>query len=356
MSPTLTGYGARITGVGRHVPDRVVTNSELEQVVDTSDEWIVERTGIRERRIAGPDETSSTLGARAGLAAIESAAIDPATIDLVIAATCTPDGMFPAVATRIQHAVGAGHAAAFDVNAACNGFMSALSTAVQFVAAGTSQRALVVGTETMSRILDWNDRATCVLFGDGAGAVVVERAAEGEPGRIDAMLLRSDGSQAGLLWASGPCTPGAPGAGPFGAVLAQEAHIMMDGRAVFRSAVNALVETSAEAIANAGLTIDDIALCVPHQANRRIITAMADRVGLPMERVYVNVDRYGNTSSATIPIALAEAEADGRLKPGDRVLLAAFGGGLSWSAMVLEWSGVRASRAGLAATRVAARA
>jgi len=256
--------------------------------------------------------------------------------------------------------VGAIGAGAFDVNAACNGFMSALSTAAQFVAAGTSQRALVVGTETLSRIVDWTDRGTCVLFGDGAGAVIVERSAEGEPGRIDAMLLRSDGSQAGLLWASGPCTIGAGAplnaTNPFGAALAQEAHIVMNGAAVFRSAVNALVETSAEAIANAGLTVDDIALCVPHQANYRIITAMADRTGLPMERVYVNVDRYGNTSSATIPIALAEAEADGRLKPGDHVLLAAFGGGLSWSAMVMEWAGVRASRAGLEAPRVAARA
>ena len=356
MTPTASGYGAsgygaRITGVGRYVPERIMTNAELERMVDTNDEWIVERTGIHERRIAAPDETSSTLGARAGLAAIESAQIDPATIDLVIAATCTPDGMFPAVATRIQHAVGAGHAGAFDVNAACNGFMSALSTAVQFVAAGTSQRALVVGTETMSRIVDWTDRGTCVLFGDGAGAVIVERAVEGEPGRIDALLLRSDGSQADLLWASGPCTPGEAAMGAMG----QEARIVMDGRSVFRHAVNALVETSMEAVTNAGLTVDDIALCVPHQANRRIITAMADRVGLPMERVYVNVDRYGNTSSATIPIALAEAEADGRLKPGDRVLLAAFGGGLSWSAMVIEWAGVRASRAGIPTGILAAR-
>ena len=347
--------GARITGVGRYVPDRIVTNADLERMVDTSDEWIVERTGIRERRIAAPDETSSVLGARAGLAAIESAQIDPSTIDLVVAGTCTPDGMFPAAATRIQHAVGAGRAGAFDVNAACNGFMSALSTAAQFVHSGTAQRALVVGTETLSRIVDWNDRSTCVLFGDGAGAVILERAVEGEPGRINTMLLRSDGAQAGLLWANGPCTPGQGGG--FGASpVAQEAHIVMNGAAVFRSAVNALVETSNEAVANAGLTVDDIALCVPHQANLRIITAMADRVGLPMERVYVNVDRYGNTSSATIPIALAEAEADGRLKPGDRVLLAAFGGGLSWSAMVLEWAGVRASRAGRGAASLAGRA
>ena len=332
--------GARITGVGRYVPERVLTNADLERMVDTNDQWIVERTGIRERRIAAPDETTSMLGSRAALAAIESAQIDPATIDLVVVGTCTPDGMFPAVATRIQHAVGATGAGAFDVNAACNGFMSALSTATQFVAAGSAQRALVVGAETLSRIVDWTDRGTCVLFGDGAGAVIVERSVEGEPGRINSMLLRSDGSQAGLLYAGGPCSLGADG-------LRQEAHIVMDGRSVFRNAVHALVDTSAEAIAKAGLTIDDIALCVPHQANLRIIAAMADRAGLPMERVYVNVQRYGNTSSATVPIALAEAEAEGRLKPGDHVLLAAFGGGLSWSAMVLEWAGVRAPGAGV---------
>ncbi len=339
MTPTASKAGARITGVGRYVPERILTNADLEQMVETTDEWIVERTGIRERRIAAADESSSTMGARAAIAAIESAAIDPATIDLIITGTCTPDGMFPAVATRIQHAVGATGAGAFDVNAACNGFMSALSTASQFITAGGANRALVVGAETMSRIVDWTDRGTCVLFGDGAGAVIVERSAEGEPGHIDSLLLRSDGSQAGLLWANGPCSPAMAG-------LADEVRVIMDGRSVFRSAVNALAETSAEAVARAGLTIDDIALCVPHQANRRIITAMADRVGMPMERVYVNVDRYGNTSSATIPIALAEAEAEGRLKPGDRVLLAAFGGGLSWSAMVLEWAGVRASCAG----------
>ena len=343
--------GARITGVGRYVPERVLTNADLERMVDTSDEWITDRTGIRERRIAAADETSSTMGARAGLAAIESAQIDPATIDLVIAATCTPDGMFPAAATRIQHAVGATGAASFDVNAACNGFMSALSTAAQFIAAGSAERALVVGTETMSRIVDWNDRGTCVLFGDGAGAVILERSAEGEPGRIDTVILRSDGSQAQMLWAGGPCAPGTPGA-----ELRQEAHVVMDGRSVFRYAVNAMVDTSAEAVARAGLTIDDIALCVPHQANQRIIKSMAERVGLPMDRVYMNIDQYGNTSSATIPIALAEAEADGRLQPGDRVLFAAFGGGLAWGAMVLEWAGVRASRAGRVEATTAGRA
>ena len=344
--------GARITGVGRYVPDRILANAELEQMVETSDDWIVERTGIHERRIAAPDETSSTMGARAALAAIESACIDPSSIDLVIVATCTPDGMFPATASRIQHAVGATRAAAFDVNAACNGFISAISTAAQFIGAGTAERALVVGAETMSRIVDWTDRGTCILFGDGAGAVILERSAVGEPGRVETALMRSDGSQAGVLWASGPCTPGTEGA----EALRQEAHIVMDGRAVFRFAVNAMVEICGEAIERAGLTIDDIALCVPHQANERILSAVADRLHLPIDRMYMNIDRYGNTSSATIPIALAEAEAEGRLQPGDHVLFTAVGGGLSWGAMVLEWSGVRASLAAQGAAAATVRA
>ena len=341
--------GARITGVGRAVPPRVLTNHDLEQMVNTSDEWIVERTGIRERRIAAPDETASTLGAQAAKRALASAGIGGETIDLVVVGTCTPDGMFPAVASRIQDAIGAQHAAAFDVNAACTGFLSALGVASQFIASGSAQRALVVGTETMSRIVDWTDRATCILFGDGAGAVVLERSVEGEPGRVDAMLLRSDGSQAGLLYATGPCTTPAES-------LAQEAHIVMDGGGVFRRAVLAMVDVSRDALAEAGLTIDDIALCVPHQANLRILTAMAERVGLPMERVFVNLDRYGNTSSATIPLALAEAEAEGRLHPGDRVLLTAFGGGLSWGAIVVEWAGVRVPGVGAPAEARAASA
>ena len=327
-------FGARIMGVGRHVPGRVLTNLDLEQMVNTSDDWIVERTGIRERRIASADESSSSLGTEAAKRALASAGIDGSTIDLVVVATCTPDGMFPAVASRIQDAVGASHAAAFDVNAACTGFLSALSVATQFIAAGSAERALVVGAETMSRIVDWTDRATCVLFGDGAGALVLERAVEGQPGNIDSMLLRSDGSEAALLYATGPCTTVAEG-------LAQEAHIVMDGGGVFRKAVLAMVDIAGEAVSRAGLTVDDIALCVPHQANLRILTAMAERVGMPMERVFVNLDRYGNTSSATIPMALAEAEAEGRLRPGDHVLLTAFGGGLSWGATVVEWAGVR---------------
>ncbi len=342
-------FRARIAGVGRFVPERVMTNAELEQLVETSDTWIQERTGIRERRIAAPHESTSTMGAEAARAAIANAGIDPTEIDLVITATCTPDGMFPAAATLIQHAVGATRAAAFDVNAACNGFLSGLNVGMQFIASGQSQRALIVGAETMSRILDWSDRGTCVLFGDGAGAVVLERGVEGEPGGIESLLLRSDGSQAGLLYATGPCTLQDEG-------LAREARIMMDGPAVFKHAILAMAESTSEAMAIAGVIVDDIALCIPHQANLRIMMGTADRLGLPRDRVFVNVDRYGNTSSATIPIALAEAHAAGLLHPGDHVLFTAFGGGLSWGSAVVEWAAVPAVHAltGAATSTVAA--
>ena len=329
--------GARITGVGCYLPERRLTNADLERMVDTSDEWIVERSGIRERRIAAPDETSSTMGAEAARRALASAAVDASEVDAVIAGTCTPDGMFPAVATRIQDAIGVKGAAAFDVNAACTGFLVALSTASQYIATGNARRVLVVGTETLSRIVDWTDRGTCVLFGDGAGAVVVEPTPDGEAGAVESFLLRSDGSFADLLYAHGPASARADGGAPL------EARILMDGRGVFRQAVTAMSNAATEALTRADVSVDEIALCIPHQANARILSATARNIGLSEDRVYVNLDRYGNTSSATIPIALTEAVAEGRLKSGDRMLLVAFGGGLSWGAMVLEWSGVRAT-------------
>ncbi len=337
---------ARIAGVGRYVPERVVTNHDLESIVDTQHEWIVERTGIYERRIAADHETASSMGAEAARRALASAGLQADQIDLIVTATCTADGLFPAAASHIQHAIGATRAGAFDVNAACMGFLAALSTGSQFIAGGTMERVLVVGSETMSRILDWTDRTTCVLFGDGAGAVILERSTDGEAGATDGFLLRSDGSLASLLYTPGPATPKVDG-------IKQEAKLVMDGRAVFRHAVTNMCDAAAEVLRQAGLTADDIALVVPHQANLRIITAMSERLGLPMERVYVNIQRYGNTSSATIPIALAEAEAEGRLKPGDHVLLAAFGGGLAWGAMVLQWAGVGTHRtvASVAGTR-----
>ena len=329
-------HAARIAGVGRYLPEQRLTNADLERMVDTSDEWIVDRSGIRERRIAAPEETSGSMGAQAAREALASAALDAADIDLVITGTSTPDGMFPATATHIQDVIGATAAGAFDVNAACAGFLVALSTAGQYVASGGARRVLVVGAETMSRIVDWTDRSTCVLFGDGAGAVVLERAAEGEPGAVESFLLRSDGSQADLLFAPGPASARADGVSP-------QAHIVMDGPGVFRQAITLMSDAAEEALSSAGLSVDDVALCIPHQANLRILNATARSLGLPEERVYVNLERYGNTSSATIPIALAEAQIEGRLAPGDHVLLVAFGGGLSWGAMVLRWSGVRVS-------------
>jgi 3-oxoacyl-[acyl-carrier-protein] synthase-3 len=326
---------ARITGVGCYLPERRLTNADLERMVDTSDQWIVERSGIRERRIAAPHESSGTMGAEAARRALASAELEPDDIDIVIAGTCTPDGMFPATATRIQHELGISAAAAFDVNAACTGFLVAISTASQFIGAGSARRALVLGTETMSRIIDWTDRGTCVLFGDGAGAVVLERTPAGEPGAVESFLLGSDGSQAGLLYADGPASARPDGNAPV-------AQIVMDGRGVFRQAITAMSAAATEALDSAGLSVEDIALCIPHQANLRILNATARSIGLPEDRVYINLERYGNTSSATIPIALTEAAAEGRLASGDRVLLIAFGGGLSWGAMVLEWSGVRA--------------
>lgn len=326
---------SRIVGVGRYVPERVLTNDDLSAFVDTSDEWIVERTGIRERRVASETETTSTLAAEAARRALASAGVDASEVDLIVTGTCTPDGMFPAVSTLVQHAIGAGDAATFDVNAACTGFLSALSTASQFIATGESRRALVIGAETMTRIMDWTDRSTCVLFGDGAGAVLLEAVPNGEAGGLDGLVLHSDGSQAGLLYATGPC---APGAGPGAQILAQEAHLVMNGASVFKHAVTSMAEASLEVLHRAGLTPADLDLVVPHQANRRIITAMADRLGLAGDRAYMNLERYGNTSSATIPIALAEAVAEGRLNAGDRILLCAFGGGLTWGAMTLEWA------------------
>ena len=327
-------FAAKITATGAYLPERVLTNTELAKLVDTNDEWIIERTGIRERRIAAPHETSSTLGAEAARRALAAAGIDGSEIDLVLVGTCTPDGMFPSVASRIQHAIGATNAGAFDINAACSGYMSALSTATQFIAAGSARRVMVVGAETISRIVDWTDRGTCVLFGDGAGATLLEQATPGEPGAIESIVLRSDGSQADALYAGGP-------AGAETNPLAREVSIVMDGRAVFRAAVEDMSSACRTALEDAGLGIDDIALCVPHQANERIIRAVARNLGLDMERVFMNVDRYGNTSTATIPIALHEANIEGRLKPGDHLLMTVIGGGLAWGAIVAEWGNVR---------------
>jgi 3-oxoacyl-[acyl-carrier-protein] synthase-3 len=320
---------ARIVGVGKYLPQKVMTNSDLERMVETNDEWIVERTGIRERRIAAADETAASMGAQAARMALQTAGVGPEQVDLIICATITPDGMFPSSASVIQDALGARKAGAFDVNAACNGFVAALGAGAQFINAGVYERVLVVGSEVLSRIVDWSDRGTCVLFGDGAGAVLLERAESGGP---CAFVLRSDGSGGRFLYARGPTSSAA--------MLAEtEGYcIVMDGREIFRLAVRAMEESARSSLAAAGLTVADIDYVIPHQANLRIIAALAKSLGVAMDSVVCNVDRYGNTSSASIPVALCEAWEEGRLKDGDRLLLVAFGGGLAWGSAVVEWA------------------
>jgi 3-oxoacyl-[acyl-carrier-protein] synthase-3 len=320
----------RIAGLGRHVPERILTNADLERMVETSDEWIINRTGIRERRIAAPHETTSTLATAAARRALADANIAAEDLDLVICATTTPDGLFPSVASLVQEAVGARRAGAFDINAACMGFLSALATASQFIAAGSAQRVLVVGAETLSRIVDWTDRSTCVLFGDGAGALVLEAAERGGP---LGFVLHSDGGKRDALYAEGPCgARDEAGNGPL------DCYIRMDGPAIFKFAVHAMTEAVRETLATARVGADEIDVLVPHQANLRIIQGAAKALGIPPEKAVVNIERYGNTSSASIPMALCEAAEHGRLAEGARVMLCGFGGGLAWGAMLLEWS------------------
>jgi 3-oxoacyl-[acyl-carrier-protein] synthase-3 len=300
-------------------------------MVETSDEWIVERTGIRERRIAGPDDTAASLGAEAARMALRTAGIDARDLDLVICATITPDNMFPATASLIQDAIGARNAGAFDVNAACSGFISALTTGSQFINTGVYRRVLVIGSEVLSRIVNWGDRTTCVLFGDGAGAVVLEASDDVAPMSV---VMGSDGAGARYLYARGPA--GAPSS----LTEAEGFCIVMDGREIFRVAVRAMDESSRQAIAKAGLSLDDIDWVIPHQANLRIVNAVAKSLGVPQERLILNLAKYGNTSSASIPLALCEAWEEGKLSAGDHILLVAFGGGLVWGASVLEWTGI----------------
>jgi 3-oxoacyl-[acyl-carrier-protein] synthase-3 len=309
-----------------------MTNAELERMVETSDQWIQERTGIRERRIAANHETASSLGLEAARMAVEDAGIDPATIDLVLVGTTTPDGLFPSTASLIQDKIGATHAGGWDCAAACAGFFSAFATGMQFIQTGASKRVLVVGTEVLSRIMNWTDRGTCVLFGDGAGAVLLEAAEYGGP---LGLVMRSDGSKKYHLWAEGiAAARDAEGNGP----TPEQCMINMDGPAMFKSAVHAMTDSVREAVVQAGLTIDDIDLFVPHQANLRIMQGTAKALGIPMDRVVITVDRYGNNSSATIPIALSEAYREGRLREGMRIAMCVIGGGLAWGAMVLEYS------------------
>lgn len=328
-----SGRHAHIVGWGMAVPERVMTNGELSALVDTSDEWIRQRTGIVERHIAGEGETTLTLGLQAARAALEVADLDPARLDLIIVATVTPEYAFPATACLLQDALGARKAAAFDLSAGCSGFVYSLSLAAGLLAGGSYEHALVLGAETLSRITDWTDRNTCVLFGDGAGAVVL-RASEA-PGGILSWVLGADGSGGELLIlpAGGSAQP------PTLETLARRQHtIQMQGKEVFRFATRIMPEAARQALKRAGLEVKDVALFVPHQANDRILQAAARGLGVPEARMFSNLARHGNTSSASIPIALCEAIQGGLVKRDDVIVCAGFGAGLTWGATVIRWS------------------
>ena len=318
-----------VLGCGSYLPTRVLTNIELAQTVDTSDEWIVQRTGIHERRIAAPGELTSDLSLAAARAALAHAKVDAQAIDLIVLATSTPDQTFPATAVTVQDRLGIHHGAAFDLQAVCSGFVYALATADGLLRTGAFKRALVIGGETFSRILDWTDRTTCVLFGDGAGAVVLE--AQELTGTKDdrgilTSYLRSDGRHRDKLYVDG---------GP--SSTQTTGYLRMDGREVFRLAVGAISEAVEGALKQSGFKADDIDWFVPHQANKRIIDGVARKLGLSPEQVVLTLDRHGNTSAASIPLALADAVADRRIKRGDLVMLEAMGGGFTWGATLIRW-------------------
>lgn len=321
----------RISGIGSYVPERVLTNAQLEQMVATSDQWIAERTGIRERRIAASDEACSDLGTKAAERALKSAGLSAADLDLILVATCTGDMPLPSTACLIQHRLGAVRAAACDISAACCGFVYALGVADAYIKTGM-RHVLIIGAEVMSAITDWTDRNTCVLFGDGAGAAVVS-AERGDRG-IVSTHLRSDGHLYDLIIVPGGCARIPP---TEQLVSDRLQYIKMKGNETFKVAVRTLEESARETLAANDLTIDDVDLYVPHQANVRIIKAVADRLGLPLSKVVLNMDRYGNTSAASIPIALDEAVKDGRIGEGRLIMLGAFGAGLTWASALIRW-------------------
>lgn len=323
---------ARITGTGSYVPEKILTNADLETMVDTSDEWISTRTGIRQRRIAAEDECTSDLAAKAAQRALEAAGCSADDIDLIIVGTITGDYPWPATACLVQEKIGAKRAFAYDVSAACSGFIFALDAARRQIQVGAIRKALVIGAEVFSRILDWTDRNTCVLFGDGAGAVVLE-ASEDERGILQTRL-HSDGAYVELLYQPGFGSRNPASREAFDQRLN---YIKMQGNEVFKVAVRMLSEVALEVLDAEGLSIDQVDLLIPHQANRRILDATAKRLGLSEEQVYINVDRFGNTSAATIPIALDEVVRAGRLQPGQNLVLNAFGGGFTWGAALIRW-------------------
>jgi len=322
-------FRSHIIGAGAYLPERIVGNDELAERLDTSDAWIVQRTGIRQRHIAAPGEFTSDLAVTAAERALANAGMTGADIDLIVLATATPDNTFPATATKVQARLGMNRGAAFDVQAVCTGFIYALATADNFIRCGQARTALVIGAETFSRILDWQDRGTCVLFGDGAGALVLQGVpSNGSPAERGVLSthLHADGKHYNILWVDGgPSTTGTSG------------FLRMEGKEVFRHAVLRLAEVVDEALHANGLTAADVDWLVPHQANRRIIDSMARKLGLDYGKVVMTIDRHANTSAASVPLALAEAAADGRIKPGQLVLMEAMGGGLTWGAALVRW-------------------
>ncbi len=323
---------SRIAGLGRYVPRRVLTNGDLERMVDTTDEWITVRTGIKERRLAAPEEATSDLAVEAAQEALERAGVDPSDLDLILVGTASPDMIFPATACLVQDRLGAKRAGAVDISAACTSFLYALSVAHAHVVAGLAERVLVVGADTLSRITNWKDRATCVLFGDCAGAAVVVPS-HGDGGLLS-FWLGADGGGSNLLSlpAGGSRLPAS-----YETVERAQHYIHMNGAEVFKFASRIIPRAIEEACQRAGVSVDEVDLFIPHQANVRIIQAAAERLGQPLEKFYVNVHKYGNTSSASVPVALYEAVEEGRIRPGDLVVLVAFGGGLTWASCALRW-------------------
>ncbi len=339
---------ARITGWGRYAPAAILTNADLERIVDTSDEWIVSRTGIRERRVAAAHETTASMAAVAGARAIAVAGLDPDDVDLILVATLTPDYWMPSTAALVKEAIGNRRAAAMDVAAACSGFIYAYATATAYVTAGLARHVLVIGAELLTRFLDYTDRGTCILFGDGAGAVVVS--ASDEPAGPHGIELTTEPQGAYMIWlpAGGSKSPSSAET-----VARGEHFIRMEGKETYRFATKTLASSALAAIQRAGLRPDEIDLVIPHQANIRIIEAVAKGLGFPMERIFVNLDRYGNTSAASVPLALAEAVDSGRVKVGDRIVFVAFGAGFTSGAVALEWTADPAAGARAASIRPA---
>ena len=325
---------AHITGWGMSVPEKILTNDDLSKMVDTNDEWIRDRTGIRERRIAADNQTTSSLAVEASIKALQVANLRPTDLDLIICSTSTPEHIFPATASLVQDRIGATKAGAFDLSAACSGFIYAINMAAQSIRSGSMQNALVIGSETLSRFVNWEDRNTCILFGDGAGAFVLQ--SSDMPGGVLSAVMHSDGSGGDSLILQGG---GSKHPATEATVQAGKHFIEMDGREVFRFATRVMAGATREALDAAGLEMEAVKWVIPHQANYRIIEAAARGLKMPIERFVINVDRYGNTSTASIPIATVEAVEDGRLQPGDTIVLVGFGAGLTWGALAAEWTG-----------------